>query len=186
MSGELPIPEDDGAASHLTGQKIPAIALRSTDDNWVDLSGQTGTIVLYAYPRTGRPDEPESTEWNQLPGAKGCTPQALGFRETYRILQGLGARVYGLSTQNREYQREAVARLALPFPLLSDSELDLTTALRLPTFRFDPYPGESPIHIKRITLVIVDGVIRHVFYPVFPPGDNARIVAEWLAHNPTR
>ena len=180
----LVVPSDDGAADHLPGMTIPSIPLPSTDGVDVDLSTLPGRTIVYVYPRTGRPDEPESMEWNALPGARGCTPQSCGFRDLHETIQAQGARVFGLSTQTSEYQREAVRRLHLPFPLLSDAALALALALRLPRFEFAPYPGESSTHLKRMTLVLRDGGIEKVFYPVFPPIDNARVVSEWLAAHP--
>ncbi len=179
----LPVPADDGACDHLPGMQLPAMSLRSTDGGAIDLAGLRGRTVVYLYPRTGRPEEPGSDAWDALPGARGCTPQSCGFRDHYQDLRAAGAAVFGLSTQTTDYQREAAGRLHLPFPLLSDSELAFTRALRLPTFEFAPYGPESPIHLKRIALVIRDGRIEKVFYPVFPPDRNAADVVEWLRNN---
>jgi peroxiredoxin len=175
----LPVPEDDGAAAHLVGYTVPAIPLQATDGEHVDLSALSGRTVVYAYPRTGLPyvDVPEG--WNEIPGARGCTPQSCAFRDHHAELSALGARVFGLSTQDTDYQQEAVERLHLPFPLLSDVDLALTEGLRLPTFIFD-----EDILLKRITLILRDGVIEHVFYPVFPPDQNAEEVVSWLTVNP--
>lgn len=137
--------------------------------------------VVYVYPRTGRPDLPASAAWDAIPGARGCTPQSCGFRDHYAELRSLGASaVFGLSTQTSDYQREAVERLGLPFPLLSDSRLVLTRTLQLPTFEFEPYGHESSTLLKRMALVIRDGRIEKVFYPVFPPDRNAQDVIDWL------
>ncbi len=144
----------------------------------VDLAGFSDRTVVYCYPRTGRPDVELPQGWNEIPGARGCTPQSCAFRDHHAELQALGASVFGLSTQTTEYQREAVDRLHLPFDLLSDSELRFTTALRLPTFRV-----ESMTLIKRLTLVIKDGGVEKVFYPVFPPDKNADEVIEWLTRH---
>lgn len=133
---------------------------------------------MYCYPRTGRPDRDLPLGWNEIPGARGCTPQSCAFRDHYQELQALGAGVFGLSTQNTEYQQEAVERLHLPFGLLTDLELDFTRALRLPTFEID-----SMTLIKRLTLIIFDGRIEKVFYPVFPPEQNAEEVIDWLSRN---
>jgi peroxiredoxin len=171
----LPVPVDDGAADHLTGVQMPAVQLRSTDGSEVDLSTLPGTTVVYAYPRTGRPDREVPAAWDAIPGARGCTPQSCAFRDHHAELRALGARVFGLSTQDTAYQREVVERLHLPFPLLSDEDLILTRALRLPTFVFE---GETLL--KRLTLVLSDGRVEKVFYPVFPPDRNAEEVVAWL------
>src|SRR6186713_3006143 len=131
---DLPVPQDDGACAHLTGMKLPAITLRSTRGRAVDLAKLKGTTVVYIYPRTGRPDQELPTGWNAIPGARGCTPQSCAFRDHYQELAAVGATVYGLSTQDTEYQSEAAQRLHLPFPLLSDARLEFARALRLPTF----------------------------------------------------
>jgi len=136
--------------------------------------------VVFAYPRTGRSEEPESLEWNTIPGARGCTPQTCGFRDLHADLRAHADAIFGVSTQTTEYQREAVGRLHLPFALLSDSELDLTRAVRLPTFTFTPYASENRIHLKRMAFVLRDRRIEKVFYPVFPPDRNAADVLGWL------
>jgi peroxiredoxin len=141
----------------------------------VDLSGLSGRTVVYCYPRTGRPDEDLPQGWDEIPGARGCTPQSCAFRDHHAELQALGTRVFGLSTQSTEYQREAAGRLHLPFGLLSDEGLTFAKALGLPTFEV-----EEMTLIKRLTLVIDDGRIEKVFYPVFPPNENAQEVVGWL------
>jgi peroxiredoxin len=172
----LPVPEDDGAARHLPGLRVPSIPLAATDGITIDLSSLAGLTVVYAYPRTGRPGEPNPDGWEAIPGARGCTPQTCAFRDHFAELQSLGvAHLYGLSTQSTDYQREAAERLHLPFPLLSDESLALTHALRLPTFT----THGMTLH-KRLTLILRDGLIEHVFYPVFPPDRNAADVVEWL------
>lgn len=172
----LPAPEDDGAARHLPGLRIPSIPLPATDGSTVDLSALPGLTVLYAYPRTGRPGEPNPDGWDAIPGARGCTPQTCAFRDHFAELQSLGvAHLYGLSTQNTAYQRELAERLHLPFPILSDEHLVLTKALRLPTFTTN-----GLTLLKRLALILRDGVIEHVFYPVFPPDQNAADVVTWL------
>ncbi|MCP6759943.1 MAG: peroxiredoxin [Fischerella sp. CENA71] len=174
----LPVPFDDGACNHLLGIQIPSVPLISTAGRIVDLATLTGRTVVYCYPRTGRPDKDPPKGWNEIPGARGCTPQSCTFRNHYQELQALGAGVFGLSTQNPEYQQEAVERLHLPFELLSDLELAFTRALQLPTFKI-----ESMTLIKRLTLIIFDGRIEKVFYPVFPPDKNVEKVIEWLSQN---
>lgn len=176
----LPAPVDDGAADHLGGREWPSVPLRSTDGGTVDLRERAGRTVLFAFPRTGRPEEPGSAVWDAIPGARGCTPQTCGFRDLYADLHAYADAVYGLSTQSTEYQREAVGRLHLPFALLSDSELVLTRALNLPTFEFTPYKSETAVHLKRMAFVIRDSRIEKVFYPVFPPDRNAADVLDWL------
>jgi peroxiredoxin len=175
LPADLPIPTDDGASNHLLGVRIPSAPLRSTDGDMVDLATLSGTTVVYAYPRTGEPDRDVPAGWNDIPGARGCTPQSCGFRDHHTELQALGARVFGLSTQDTAYQREVVERLHLPFPILSDQQLTFTRALRLPTFNF-----EGTNLLKRIALVVVDGTIVKVFYPVFPPDKNSEEVIAWL------
>lgn len=176
---DLPVPVDDGAADHLRGARLPAVALPATSGGPVDLSALTGRTVLYCYPRTGRPDEAPIAGWNEIPGARGCTPQSCAFRDHHRELAGLGAAVFGMSTQPTGAQREAAARLHLPFPLLSDEALRFAGALRLPTFE-----AAGLRLLRRITLVLRDGRIEQVFYPVFPPDRNAEEVARWLAEHP--
>ena len=177
----LPAPTDDGAAAHLVGLRLPSVPLPATEGHTVDLSAQPGRVVVYAYPRTGVPDQPNPDGWDAIPGARGCTPQACAFRDHYAELKALGVTaVYGLSTQESSYQREAAGRLHLPFALLSDEALALTNALRLPTFRVGPM-----ILLKRLTLIIRNGTVEHVSYPVFPPDRNAGEVARWLASTPT-
>jgi peroxiredoxin len=172
----IPTPVGDGACDHLPGMRLPPVALPSTSGEPVDLSSLPGKTVVYCYPRTGRPDENLPRGWDEIPGARGCTPQSCAFRDHHAELQTLGARVFGLSTQDTGYQREAVERLHLPFELLSDEGLAFAKALNLPTFEV-----ESMTLIKRLTLVIRDGRIEKVFYPVFPPGENAGEVVEWLS-----
>ncbi|HYM69619.1 MAG TPA: peroxiredoxin [bacterium] len=175
LPADLPVPVDDGACAHLTGMVLPSVPLPSTSGRVVDLAACPGMTVVYIYPRTGRPDQEIPKGWDQIPGARGCTPQSCAFRDRYRELAELGAQLFGLSTQTTEYQREAVARLRLPMELLSDAELRFARALRLPTFEV-----ESMVLIKRLTLVARDGRIVKVFYPVFPPDRNAEDVVAWL------
>jgi peroxiredoxin len=172
---DLPVPTDDGACAHLPGLAVPSLELPATDGRRIDLTALPGRTVVYCYPRTGRPDQELPTGWNEIPGARGCTPEACGFRDHHAELAALGAAVFGLSTQDTAYQQEVAERLHLPFALLSDAELHLTTALRLPTFAVD-----GMTLINRLTLVLRDGVIEHVFYPVFPPDTHAETVVAWL------
>jgi peroxiredoxin len=173
---ELPAPKDDGAARHLPGARLPSLALATTDGSQVDLSKLSGRTVVYIYPRTGVPGQPLPQGWNEIPGARGCTPQSCGFRDHFGELKQLGvARVFGLSTQDSAYQREAVERLHLPFPVLSDERLAFARALDLPTFT-----TSGMTLLKRMALIIDDGIITKVFYPVFPPDKNAEEVIAWL------
>jgi peroxiredoxin len=180
LPADLPVPVDDGACDHLPGMPLPLLPLPATDGSMVDLSMLPGRSVLYVCPRTGRPDQPLPTGWDDIPGARGCTPQSCAYRDRAADLGILGARVFGLSTQDTAYQQEVVARLHLPFLLLSDERLELKTALSLPTFEVD-----GMMLIKRLTLIIGDGAIETVFYPVFPPDVDAANVTAWLRAHQT-
>ncbi|MGZ4591872.1 MAG: peroxiredoxin [Actinomycetes bacterium] len=173
---DLPAPVDDGGAAHLRGSAVPSVVLTATDGSHVDLAALTGRTVVYAFPRTGRPGEaPLVDDWDVIPGARGCTPETCGFRDHHADLAALGARVFGLSTQDTPYQQELVARLSLPFALLSDERLGFTRAASLPTFE-----AAGQTLIKRLTLLIDDGVVSHVWYPVFPPDTHAEVVLGYL------
>jgi peroxiredoxin len=177
----LPVPEDDGACAHLTRMRLPSVQLRATGGGLVDISSLAGRAVVYCYPRTGRPDQELPTGWNDIPGARGCTPQSCAFRDHYQDLRQLGINaVYGLSSQDTAYQKEAVKRLHLPFELLSDEQLNFASALGLPTFEVD-----GMTLIKRLTLIVHYGVVEHVFYPVFPPDSNAPAIVHWLVERTT-
>ncbi len=171
----LPVPVDDGACDHLEGCDLPSMVLLSTSGLQVDLSKVQGIAVIYIYPMIGRPDAPPMTGWNEIPGARGCTPQSCAFRDIHADFQALDVKVYGLSAQVYDDQIEAVARLHLPFELLNDASLAFAQALRLPTFEYNDLQL-----IKRLTLVIKDRKICKVFYPVFPPNENAARVLAWL------
>ena len=178
LPGDLPVPEDDGATDHLKERPVPPVGLPATDGSTVRLDELPGRSVVFAYPRTGRPgEEPPSGEagWNAIPGARGCTPEACSFRDELSRFSAVGARVFGLSTQDTEYQREAVERLHLPYPLLSDERLELTRALDLPTFEV-----EGMTLIRRLTLIVAEGRIADVVYPVFPPDRGAELALEKL------
>jgi peroxiredoxin len=177
----LPAPVDDGAADHLPGSAMPALRLPSTAGGEVDLAGlPAGRTVLYIYPRTGTPGEPLPTGWDDIPGARGCTPEACSFRDHHAELTAAGAAaVLGLSAQSAADQAEAVERLHLPFALLSDPGLRLGAALRLPTFSVDGMEL-----YRRLTLVVRDGAVEHVFHPVFPPDGHAAEVLDWLRRHP--
>jgi peroxiredoxin len=176
LPDNLPVPQDDGAARHLEGYRLPSVPLAATDGSRIDLSKLKGRVVVYVYPRTGRPGEPNVEGWDAIPGARGCTPQSCGFRDHFAELKVLGvAHLFGLSTQDTDYQREAAERLHLPFSVLSDHDLALTRAISLPTFE----AGGMTL-LKRMALVIDDGSVTKVFYPVFPPDQNAAEVIDWL------
>jgi len=172
----IPAPQDDGAAKHLNGMKLPDLALPATSGSAVNLSKLKGRTVVYIYPRTGVPGIDLPPGWNDIPGARGCTPQSCGFRDHFDELKRLGvAQLYGLSTQDSAYQQEAATRLHLSFAILSDEKMALTRALKLPTFT-----TSGMTLLKRMALVIDDGVITKAFYPVFPPDRNAADVIAWL------
>lgn len=172
---DLPVPIDDGACNHLVGMKLPALELVATSGRSVNLADINDTVVVYCYPMTGRPDTALPDNWDQIPGARGCTPQSCAFRDHHKELQELETKVFGLSTQSSAYQQEAAARLHLPFELLSDERLAFAQAMQLPTFSV---AGKKLI--KRTTLIAKAGVIVKVFYPVFPPDQNADQVIQWL------
>lgn len=177
---KLPPPVDDGGARHLAGARLARVPLPSTRDDEVNLADLEGRTVVFAYPMTATPGLPLPDGWDGIPGARGCTPQACAFRDLHEELKRAGASaVFGLSTQTPAEQKEAAARLHLPFPLLSDDALALTLAMSLPTMEV-----EGKTMIRRLTLIVDDGAITHVFYPVFPPDRNAGDVLTWLAANP--
>jgi peroxiredoxin len=171
LPDDLPVPEDDGAADHLLNAVVPPIELQATTGERIDVARLPGRTILFCYPRTGRPDEELPPGWDAIPGARGCTPETCGFRDAHGQFEAAGARVLALSTQSTDYQREMAERLHLPFPVLSDESLELTNALGLPTFE-----TSGMTLLKRITLVIDDGRITNVFYPVFPPDSHAAAV----------
>jgi len=180
LPADLPEPVDDGAADHLPGRHLLRISLASTGGGRVDLSSLPGLTVVYCYPMTGRPDRDLPPNWDEIPGARGCTPQSCSFRDHHEELSELGARVFGLSTQGTEYQREAAERLRLPFALLSDEGLAFALAVGLPTFEV-----KGDALTKRLTMIVDDGRIDKVFYPVFPPDESAQRVVEWLSARAT-
>ncbi|HET7848851.1 MAG TPA: peroxiredoxin [Pseudolabrys sp.] len=176
LPNNIPVPQDDGGARHLTGMALPDIALPATSGPAVNLSKLKGRSVVYIYPRTGVPGVANPEGWDMIPGARGCTPQSCSFRDHAGELKALGVRqLFGLSTQDTAYQREAAERLHLPFPVLSDESLELTNAMMLPTF----VAGGMTL-LKRMAWVVDDGTITRVFYPVFPPDRNAAEVIAWL------
>jgi peroxiredoxin len=172
---DLPTPVDDGACDRLLGKSLPSIALASTQGESIDLSAISGHVIIYCYPMTGQPGIPLPDGWEEIPGARGCTPQSCAFRDHYQELNDLGAQVFGLSTQSTEDQLEAKMRLHLPFELLSDRDLIFANLLKLPLFEI-----EGKHLIKRVTLIVQDGKIVKFFYPVFPPNRNVNDVIDWL------
>jgi len=178
---KIPATTDDGAARHLADATVPPVALAATDGSTVTLATLKGRIVVFAYPRTGEPGKASLVDdWDIIPGARGCTPQTCAFRDLFADLKRAGAKaVFGLSTQSTAYQHEMVERLHVPFAVLSDENLELTKAMRLPTM---DVAGQTLI--KRLALVIDDARISKVFYPVFPPDSNAGDVLAWLQANP--
>ena len=172
---DLPVPEDDGAADHLLGTMVPQLTLDSTHGPLSLRALSQDLLVLYVYPRAGRPGVPSLPGWDEIPGARGCTPQSLGFKEAYQRFRALGAEVAGLSAQTLDDQREFAERNEIPYPILADPELRLAAALRLPTFEV-----EGSTLYKRLALVVQGCAVAKVFYPVFPPDENAREVLAWL------
>jgi peroxiredoxin len=175
LPADLPVPEDDGAADHLAGAMLPQLTLESTKGPVSLRALSLGLLVLYVYPRSGRPGVPTLPGWDEIPGARGCTPQSLGFRDAYPRFQELGAAVAGLSAQTLDDQREFSERNAIPYPVLADPELRLGAALGLPTFEV-----EGLRLYRRLALVVEACAIAKAFYPVFPPDENAREVLAWL------
>ena len=180
LPANLPRPKDDGGARHLRGMTMPDLELPSTANRTVNLSKISAPrIVVYCYPMTGQPGKALPQGWDDIPGARGCTPETCAFRDHHKDLQQLGAEVFGLSTQTTEYQKEMVDRLHVPFEVLSDVDLAFVHALRLPTFDI-----EGMTLVKRLTLVLSQRKIEKVFYPVFPPDTHAAAVIDWLRRNP--
>lgn len=175
LPDDLPVPEDDGAADHLRGAAVPPVALEATAGGSVDLAAVDGTLVAYVYPRTGVPGRPLPAGWDRIPGARGCTPQSCAFRDSAHELAALGATVFGLSAQPLAEQREFATREQLPYPLLNDGEFRLAGEFGLPTFEAD-----NVRHYRRLTFIAREGRVVKVFYPVFPPHDNAGDVIAWL------
>jgi peroxiredoxin len=175
LPDNLPIPVDDGACAHLLGARMPSIPLVATSGESIDMGRLPGVVVAYFYPMIGRPDGPPLVGWNEIPGARGCTPQSCAFKDHHTELKSFAATVFGVSAQPLEDQKEAKARLELPFELLNDSHFALTEAMSLPTFEYN-----NSRLIKRLTVIAVNGVIQKVFYPVFPPNRNAEEVLEWF------
>ncbi len=180
LPANLPVPVDDGAARHPRGMHLPSILLHSTSGGLVDLNNADGVrAVVYCYPMTGVPGKTLPEGWDLIPGARGCTPQTCGFRDRFDEFSTLKTKVFGLSTQTTAYQTEMVERLKVPFEVLSDAEFRFCDALRLPTFDVD-----GTRLLKRLTLILCDGKIEEVLYPVFPPNESAEQALDWLKKHP--
>jgi peroxiredoxin len=175
----LPRPVDDGACDHLPGATLPDLALPCTDGDSINFRDIEVRTVIYIYPMTGRPDVELPADWDEIPGARGCTPQSCAFRDHHAELINLQTNVFGLSTQSRDYQREMQSRLHLPFEIVSDESLALKKSLRLPTF----FAAGMELY-KRVTLIVENNKIAKVFYPIFPPDQNAVEVVDWLSGQP--
>ena len=175
LPSDLPIPEDDGSTDHLKGMKLPQVLLKATNGETINLGDIQGRLVIYCYPMTGQPDVALPDGWDQIPGARGCTPQSCSFRDHYQDLQALGAEVIGLSLQTTEYQKEMADRLHLPFPVVSDVDYQFQKALNMPTF----VAGGMTL-LKRVTLIVNNGVIEGVHYPIFPSDSDAAWVMDYL------
>jgi peroxiredoxin len=185
LPDDLPAPEDDGAADHLPGAPVPEVSLPATNGGEADLAElATGLLVAYVYPRTGVPGEPLPEGWDDIPGARGCTPQSCSYRDSLAAFEHHGARLVGVSAQSVAEQAEFAAREHIPYPLLADPGLRLAAALGLPTFEVE-IAGEEAILYKRLTFVAEEGVIVKTFYPVFPPDRDAAEVLAWLAARET-
>ena len=172
---DLPVPQDDGAADHLKGKRLPNVKLAATNGQAIDLGDLPGTVVIYCYPMTGQPNVPLPDGWDQIPGARGCTPQSCSFRDHYQEIRALGADVIGLSVQNTDYQKEMAERLHLPFPVVSDIHYEFQKALSLPTFQ-----AAGMTLLKRLTLIVKNGVVGEVHYPIFPSDSDPDWVIDRL------
>jgi len=171
----LPIPTDDGAANHLKGMRLPQLALKATNGATIQLGEIKNKLVIYCYPMTGQPNVPLPEGWDQIPGARGCTPQSCAYRDHYQELQALGAEVIGLSVQSHDYQKELAERLHLPFPIVSDVNYEFQKALNIPTFI-----TAGMTLLKRVTLIVNQGIIEAVHYPIFPSDSDAPWVVNYL------
>jgi len=179
LPSDLPVPNDDGACKHLEGKSLPDLDLQTTLNRFANLRVLTKkSTVFFLYPRSGRPDEEILSGWDEIPGARGCTPQACGYRDRFQEFRALGVEIFGISTQTTEFQKEFAKRMNLPYEILSDAEFNLTNALKLPTFLFN-----STRLLKRAAWFCEDGRIQKIFYPVFPPDKNAETVLSWIKLN---
>lgn len=175
LPNNLPMPIDDGACQHLNGLSLPSLALETSDGDVIDLAELTGLTVIYIFPMMADPNKALPLGWNDIPGARGCTPQSCSFRDFIQPLRQLNATVFGLSNQSTTALADVKQRLGLPYLLISDQQHQLTKALKLPIFTI----GEQQF-IKRITLICQNNKITKVFYPVFPPDKSAQQVIAYL------
>ena len=175
----LPIPDDDGGCKHLLHQSIADISLLNQDGNFLKLNrNDTFRIVLYCYPMTGNPWKPLPTDWDKIPGARGCTPQTCSFRDHYDDFIKYNSIPIGLSTQTISDIKEMTQRLVIPYDVVSDSELKFSRTMSLPTFKIN-----NNVFVKRLTLIIDASIIKKVFYPIFPPDLHIKEVLDWLQNN---
>ncbi len=179
LPADLPIPQDDGSTNHLRGMKLPNVSLNTTNGKSINFGDIKGRLVIYCYPMTGQPNVPLPEGWDQIPGARGCTPQSCAFNDHYQELQALGVEVVGLSVQSTEYQKEMADRLHLPFPVVSDANYQFQKALNLPTFI-----TAGMTLLKRVTLITNNGVIETVHYPIFPSNSDPAWVIDYLNNHP--
>ena len=175
----LPIPQDDGSTDHLKGLRLPNVSLKATDGTTINFGDIFNRLVIYCYPMTGQPNVALPGDWDQIPGARGCTPQSCSFRDHYQELQALGAEVMGLSVQTTEYKKEMVDRLHLPFPVVSDADYQFQKALNMPTF-----VAAGMTLLKRVTLIANHGVIEAVHYPIFPSDSDPGWVIDYVRRHP--
>ena len=179
LPSNLPEPKDDGACKHLINTNLPSISLANQDGNLLKLKrNDTFRIILYCFPMTGHPEKPLPIGWDDIPGARGCTPQTCSFRDHYDDLMKLNAIPIGLSTQSVEDLKEMTNRLKIPYDIISDANLQFANLIKLPTFKVD-----EKVFIKRLTLIIQSSIIIKVFYPVFPPDLHVKDVINWLENN---
>ena len=176
---DLPVPIDDGKCDHLLNSRIPNISLPNQDGNELKLNrNDTFRIILYCYPMTGSPKKKLPKNWNEIPGARGCTPQNCSIRNFNDELLSLNAIPIGVTTQTIEEIKEMTFRLKILHDILSDQNHKFIKILNLPTFQV-----EKKTYIKRITMIIENSIIKHVFYPVFPPDLHVKEIIKWLEKN---
>ena len=176
---KFPIPKDDGKASHLFNIHLPPIALKNQHGNLLNLKrSDTFRLIIYFYPMTGNPNKILPQNWDQIPGATGCTSETCTFRDNYEELIKLNAIPIGISTQSVEDLQEMTNRLLIPYDVLSDSEYFLMNELSIPNFK-----NKNKIYFKRITLIVEKNIVKKVFYPIFPPNKHINEVLQWLTTN---
>jgi len=179
LPSNLPVPEDDGACKHLLNTSVPSVSLANQDGNLLKLNrNDTFRVMLFCFPMTGHPEKPLPMGWDDIPGARGCTPQTCSFRDHYDDLIKLNAIPIGLSTQSVDDLKEMTKRLKIPYDVVSDANLNFANLIKLPTFKVD-----KKVFIKRVTLIIKNSIIKKVFYPIFPPNLHIKDVINWLKNN---